>query len=54
MDDQYTHVMTTARRVKRVSKRAPSIFPEVPLQMRVEIAYWNIWPMAKRRAAAIR
>lgn len=52
--DQKTQIMTTERRVNRVSKSAPSILPLVPVHMCMLITYWNIWPMAKRRAAPIR
>ena len=54
MLDQKIHKVTTERKVKRVSKSAPSILPLVPLQMCVLMTYWKIWPMAKRRAAAAR
>ena len=54
MLDQKTQIMTTDRRVKKVSKSAPSILPLVPVQMWMLTMYWKIWPMAKRRAAATR
>lgn len=48
---QKTQVITTARRVKSVSNKAPLILPLVPWHMCVLITYWKICPMAKRRAA---
>lgn len=54
MLDQKTQMVTTERRVKRVSNMPPLILPEVPLQMWTLMTYWKIWPMAKRRAAARR
>lgn len=52
--DQNTQMVTTERRVNRVSNMPPLILPLVPLQMWTLATYWKIWPMAKRRAAAIR
>lgn len=48
---QKTQTMMTARRVKRVWKREPSMAPFVPEQMCMLIRKSKIWPMAKRRTA---
>ena len=52
--DQKTQIMMTEKRVKSVSKKAPSILPLVPLHMCVLITYWNICPIANSKAAAMR
>ena len=54
MLDQNTQIITTESRVNSVSKRAPSIFPCVPLQIYLLMTYWKIWPIANKRAAASR
>ena len=51
MLDQNIHIITTDNSVKKVSKRAPLIFPFVPEQMYLLMAYWKIWPSVKSRAA---
>lgn len=54
MLDQKTQIMMTDSMVKRVEKNPPLMAPFEPLQMCTLITYWNIWLMAKRRAAAQR
>ena len=49
--DQKTQTMTTAARVNSVSNKPPFILPCVALQIWTLITYWNIWPIAKSRAA---
>lgn len=49
---QKNHSITTAQSVNAVSKRAPSILPEVALQRCTLITKSKICPIAKRRTAA--
>lgn len=41
MLDQNIQMTITDSKVKRVSKRAPSIFPDVPLQMYLLMVNWK-------------
>ncbi len=54
MLDQKIHIITTAQRLKKVSKSPPLIAPFVPLQMYLLITYWKICPRAKSIAAETR
>lgn len=49
---QKNHSITTAQRVNAVSKRAPSILPDVASQRCTLMTKLKIWPIAKRSAAA--
>ncbi len=54
MLDQNCHMQTTEKSVKSVSNMPPLIAPFVLEQMCTLMAYWKIWPMAKRSAAPMR
>lgn len=51
---QNTQIAPTASSVKRVAKRDPFIFPLDAWQRWVLMTNWKIWPIAKRRPAALR